>query len=178
MPAPVELWDLSCLALRLLATHRTREAAGMVAVVGWLGGELPAPVTARSDRVEVRDVALAELCAAECLVDDGRPRPPLHDVCQLLEVAYRAPIDVDAGFARGVWLALRWVLGHEARPPLDLPIRRPDGAVMGEVEIYAELVSRGEPDPTARTAAQALAADSLRMAALIEETAANLPDYM
>lgn len=149
----------------------------MVAVVGWLHGQLPGPVTAREDGRELRDVALVELCAAECLVDDGRP-PPLHDVCQLLEVAYRKPIDVDVGFARGVWLALRWVLGQEPRPPLDLPIRRRDGAVMGEVEMYAELVSRGEPAPTARAAAKALAADSLRLAALVEETAKNLSDYM
>jgi hypothetical protein len=150
----------------------------MVAVVGWLHGQIPGPVTSRSDGVELRDVALVELCAAECLVVDGRPPPPLHDVCQLLEVAYRQPIDVDAGFARGVWLALRWVLGQEPRPPLDLPIRRRDGAVMGEVEMYVELVSRGEPQPTARAAARALAADSRRLAALVEETAANMSDYM
>jgi len=178
VPAPVELRDLVCLAFRHHAAHGTREAAGIVAVAGWLRGQQPAPVTARSNGAEVRDVALVELCAAECLVDDGRPPPPLHDVCQLLEVAYRKPVDVDPGFARGVWLALRWVLGQESRPPLDLPIRRPDGAVMGEVEIYAELVSRGEPAPTARAAAKALAADSLRLAALVEETAANMPDYI
>lgn len=178
MPAPVEVRDLLCLAFLHQATYRMTEAAGIVAVMDWLHGKLPGPVTGREDGPEMRDVALVELCAAECLVDDERPPPPLHDVCQLLEVAYRKPIDVDAGFARGVWLALRWVLGQEPRPPLDLPIRRRDGAVMGEVEMYAELVARGEPSTTARAAARALAADSRRLAALVEETAANMPDYM
>lgn len=135
---PAELRDLWCLALRLVMEDQSREAAGMVAVVFWLLGRSRGPATAREDGPDRRDVVLAELCAAECLVDDG-PVPPLHDVCQLLEVAYRPPIEVDSGYGRGVWFALRWVLGKASRPPLDLPIRRPDGRLMGEVEIYADL---------------------------------------
>jgi len=44
-----------------------------------------------------REVALAELCATECLLDDGYPPPPLHEVCQRLELAHLPPMSVDAG---------------------------------------------------------------------------------
>jgi hypothetical protein len=171
---PAELRDLSCLALRLVVEQRSREAAGMVAVASWLHGQLRGPATARDEGPRRRDVALAELCAAECLVDDGHPPPPLHDVCQLLEVSYRPPIDVDAGYGRGVWLTLRWALGKASRPPLDLPIRRRDGRLMGEVEIYAELVAAGRDRAKARRAAVLLATDSVRLADLVEDAAARI----
>jgi hypothetical protein len=88
VPTRVELRDLSCLALRLVVEQRLLEAAGMVAVAGWLHGRLRGPATARTDGAASRQVAVSELCAAECLLDDGRGRPPLHELCQLLEVAY------------------------------------------------------------------------------------------
>jgi hypothetical protein len=50
-----------------------------------------------------------------------------------------------------VWFTLRWALGKASRPPLDLPIRRADGQLMGEVEIYAELVAGcvdNRPEPS------------------------------
>jgi hypothetical protein len=171
---PIELRDLSCLALRLVVEQQAREAAGIVAVVFWLGGLVRGPATARDDGPERRDVALAELCAAECLLDDGHPLPPLHEVCQLLEVAYRPPLDVDAKYGRGVWLTLQWAMCKALRPPLDLPIRRPDGRLMGAVEIYAELLDDGRDRAEARRAAEVLARDSRRLAELIEDAATRI----
>jgi hypothetical protein len=98
----------------------------------------------------------------------------LHEVCQLLGVAYHPPVPVDPGFARGVWLTLRWALGQTPRPPLDLPLRGRDGAVLGEVEIYATLIERGSNREQARQAATALAADSRRLAALVEDSAGRI----
>jgi hypothetical protein len=83
-------------------------------------------------------------------------------------------MDVDAGYARGVWLMLRWVLGQASGPLLDLPIRRVDGQVMGEVEIYSVLVSHGQDRAEARRGAVLLAADSRRLAALVEDAAARI----
>jgi hypothetical protein len=68
-------------------------------------------------------------------------------------------------------LALRWALGQSARPPLDLPLRDAAGSVLGEDQIYATLISRGSAPADARRAAGMLAADSLRLAVLIEDTA-------
>lgn len=184
VPPPCSVRDLSCLSLRMLVeekgTERARTAAGMVAVLGWLRGAVRGPMTGRTDGPARRDVALCELCAAECRVDDGHPPPPLHEVCQLAEVAYRPPRDVDAGYARGVWLALRWALGQMARPPLDLPIRRPDGQLMGEVEVYAQLLAGADspPDPALRAelrrTAAALVTDSRHLAGLVDDAAARI----
>lgn len=171
---PFEVRDLSCLALRLVVEQRTREAAGIVAVVFWLTGRSRGPATARGEGPGRRDVALAELCAAECLIDDGQLPPPLHDLCQMLEVAYRPPLEVDAGYGRGVWLTLRWAMGKTSHPPLHLPIRRRDGQLMGEVEIYADLIAAGHDRDEARRAARVLAADSRKLADLIEDTATRI----
>lgn len=173
-PTRFELRDLSCLAIRQVADLKAREPAGMIAVVGWLRGLSRGPVTGRTDSAQVRDVALCELCAAECRLDDGRQPPPLHEVSQLLEVAYWPPEDVDAEFALGVWLTLSWALGETERPPLNLPIRSADGTVAGEVEIYAQLVTGGQDRAEARETATALAAASRRLAALVEDTAARI----
>jgi hypothetical protein len=167
----MQLRDLSCLALRLVAEQRSREAAGMVATLGWVRGLIQGPATGRAEPARLREVAWYELAAAEHLLADGRPVPPLHDLCQLLEVSYQAPLAVDAGYGIGVWLTLRWLLGEASRPPLNLPIRRPDGQLMGEVELYASLVEGCVDRVEARETATALAADSRRLAALIDDAA-------
>lgn len=170
---PLELRDLCCLALRLVVEQQAREATGIVATIFWLSALSRGPATAREDGPDRRDVALAELCAAECLAGVGVP-PPLHDVCQLLEVAYRPTLEVDSGYGRGVWSTLRWAMGKTSLPPLDLPIRRRDGRLMGEVELYAELLAGGQDRAEAREAAMVLAADSRRLVALIEDAASRI----
>jgi hypothetical protein len=74
----------------------------------------------------MREVAWCELCAAEHLLDDGRPVAPLHEVCQLLEVAHHPPLggrcrlrargvaDV-AVVARGGRLGRRWTCRSAVR---------------------------------------------------------------
>lgn len=179
VPGRYGVRDLSCLALRRVVEERCRESAGIVATLGWLVGRLPGPVTARAEGAQSRDVALCELCAAESLVGGGGPPPPLSEVCRMLGVQFIAPRDVDAGYARGVWRTLLWLLGSAVTPPLVLPLRHPDGVVMGEVEVYAALTGHGrEQDPSARERlrgdAAALVAESARLAALVENTAGQV----
>ncbi len=179
-PTPYELRDLSCLALGLVVEQRSRDASGIVAALGWLCGLLRGPATGRTEGAASRDVALCELCAAESLLGDGAPPPPLEEVCRILGVEFRTPMQVDAGYASGVWRTLHWVLGSASTPPMILPIRGADGAVLGEVAIYAELLARMDETADARqreqarTDAAALAAESRRLAARIEDTAARV----
>ncbi len=170
-PGVIELRDVFFLALDMV-DRNSQEAAGIVAVITWLLGQSGGPVTGRTDGADRRDVAVVELCAAEHLADDG-PVPPLHEVCQHYEVAYLPALPVDVGHARGAWLALRWTLGETSRPPLDVPIRCADGSLMGEVDIYAKLVSGGKDRTAARKTAVALAKASRRLAELVEQTAAR-----
>ena len=173
VPAAVSVRDLSCLALRLVVEQQLREAAGMVATAGWLHGSLPGPVTGRPDGPGTRDVALCELCAAESLVDDGQVPPPVREVHRMLGVVFWPPLEVDAGYARGVWLTLRWALGVASREPLDLPIRDTGGQLVDETSIYAELLAQCGPAPgdreRARRGAAALAEQSRRLAELVED---------
>jgi hypothetical protein len=146
----------------------------MIAAVGWLRGLCLGPVTGRTEGPQSRDVALCELCAAESQLADQRHPPPLHEVCQLLEVSYREPPEVDSGYALGVWLTLRWALGETQSPPLDLPIRRPDGSLAGEAEIYARLVEGGQDHEAAQESASVLATASRRLAVMVEDIARTI----
>jgi len=170
----VQLRDVWFLALDL-ADDGSRTAAGIAAVIQWLLGVSAGPVTGRTDGVGRREVALAELCAAEHLVDDDGPLPPpLDEVCHLLKVAYQAPLPVDVEFARGVWLGLRWATGEAFRPPVEVPIRRLDGELMSELEIYSELLARGRDRAAATREAAMLADGSRRLAAVVEAGSARL----
>jgi hypothetical protein len=173
---PFEVRDLWCLSMRLVVERQSRDAAGMVAALGWLQGLIRGPATARPESAVSRDVALCELCAAESLLGDGAPPPPLGEVCRMLGVVFVAPLDMDAGYARGVWRTLLWVLGSASRPPLELPIRRLDGSLMNEVEMFSELIEGAGVDARDRacTDAAVLVADSRRLAALVEDTAARV----
>jgi hypothetical protein len=177
-PAPVSVRDLSCLALRLVVEQQLREATGMVATAGWLHGSLPGPVTRRTDGPVSRDVALCELCTAESLVDDGHAPPPVREVHRMLNVAFWPARPVDAGYARGVWLTLRWALGVASREPMDLPIRDAGGRLVDETTIYTGLLAQYGPAPAdrerARRGAAALAQQSRRLAELVEDTAERI----
>jgi hypothetical protein len=61
----------------------------------------------------------------------------------------------------------------ETRPPLNLPIRHLEGALM-KVEIYAQMVAAGERRKEARRAAGALAADVRWLVELVENTATRV----
>jgi len=180
VPVPASVRDLSCLALRLVVEQQSRQAVGMVATAGWLRGPLRGPVTGRSDGPASRDVALCELCAAESLVDDRHTPPPVRDVHRRLGVVFWPPLHVDAGYARGVWLTLRWALGVASREPLDLPIRDADGRLLGEDAIYAGLLAQygaapdGPERQRARRSAAALVEQSRRLANLVEDTAERI----
>jgi hypothetical protein len=180
IPAPASVRDLACLALRLVVEQQMRQAAGMVAATGWLHGSLRGPVTGRPDGPASRDVALCELCTAESLVDDGHPKPPVREVHRRLGVEFWPAQEVDAGYARGVWLTLRWALGVASRGPLDLPIRDATGRLVSDATIYAGLLSRLGPTPDgirrdrARRDAAALVEQSQRLAALVEDTAERI----
>jgi hypothetical protein len=177
-PAPASVRDLSCLALRLVVEQQWREAAGMVAAAGWLHGPLPGPVTGRTDGPGAREVALCELCTAESLVDDGHAPPPVGEVHRMLGVVFWPALPVDAGYARGVWLTLRWALGVASREPLDLPIRDAGGQLVDEATIYTGLLAQYGPEPgdreRARRGAAALAEQSRRLAELVEDTAERI----
>jgi hypothetical protein len=180
VPAPASVRDLSCLALRLVVEQQLRQAAGMVAAAGWLHGSLRGPVTGRPDGPASRDVVLCELCTAESLVDDGHATPPVREVHRTLGVEFWPAQQVDAGYARGVWLTLRWALGVASRGPLDLPIRDAAGHLVDDATIYAGLLSQlgpasdGVRREQARRDAAALVEQSRRLAELVEDTAERI----
>lgn len=176
VPSWHQVSDLVCLAMRAIPEGRSADCAGMVAATGWVRGFLAGPITGREDDPLLRPVALAELWAAAA-VQPGWPTPPLRELCVMLRVAYRPPLDVDARYALGVWRTLRWLTGTEGeQPPLELPTRTADGRPATADQIYAGLVAiqgvvAREDAAALRAHAERTAARSIRLAALVTDAA-------
>ncbi len=161
--------DLLMLAGLRFDLLRERQTAGVIETVSWIVGTSPGPATGRGEGPRAREVALCELCAAECLAveDTGAASPPLRQVCDQLGVRYVPARSGDPGFGVGVRETLRWALGETPRPPLRLPLRGADGRVLAEEPILASLLGSGMNPAEAAAAAREMAADSRRLAELV-----------
>jgi hypothetical protein len=85
--------DLLLLASLRFDLLRDREAGGVIEAVSWIVGTSPGPGSGRREGPAAREVALCELCAAECLIVEGAPTgsgepPPLRGLCARLGVRY------------------------------------------------------------------------------------------
>lgn len=170
--------DLLLLAGLRFDLLRDRESAGVIEAVSWIVGTSPGPGTGRSEGPADREVALCELCAAECLIAEGstegsgKSARPLRGVCAQLGVRYVPTLTGDPDYGFGVWTTLRWALGLTPIAPMRLPLRGSDGRVLGENQIYAGLTGKGMDSVEARASAREMAADSQRLAELIRLRAA------
>jgi hypothetical protein len=147
-PAAQEIRDAHRIVVARLAAGSDVQLQAMADTFAWVAGEAPSPLQTRPGpvgRLEVAD----ELMHAQMVMSGPE---------QLLD-GDRAP---------AVELVLRWLLGmHGARPPVLVPMRRPDGHVVTADELYT-LRMRGQP-PERRTAVRVAAVrDAARYAQLAE----------
>jgi hypothetical protein len=91
-------------------------------------------------------------------------RPNLERICADLGVEHWPPLAVE-GWAEGVWLALRWLLGEEkADAPMTLPQRSPDGALLTADELYERTLACAASQYDSREQRQALHAEIQQIA--------------
>lgn len=171
-----QVGDLSCLAMHAVVEQQRPDCAGMVAAVGWVRGAVAGPITGRDGHPITRQLAVAEMWAAAAAQPD-QPAPPLAELAVMLRVEHREPLPVEPLYARGVWLALRWLTGTgDQATPLELPVRNSAGGLASADEVYAALAAeRGfvpaEEIGALRVCADRTAARSRQLAALIADTA-------
>jgi hypothetical protein len=101
----------------------------------------------------------------------------LEQLCSDLGVEYWPPLPVERGWAEGVWLALRWLLGKPgADAPLTLPQRGPDGAVLTADELYERELASAPLQYQSQEQRQALRAEMRRIARDCDATACLIED--
>jgi hypothetical protein len=122
VPTCAEISDLHWLAYADAVQDRSPHARGVVAALEWVRGERDGPLTGRSERPVTAELAQAEMWAAHEIVQPDAPLPA-RTLAGELGVAHRRPLPIAPHAAEGVRLALRWLLGDVAEPPLDLPVR-------------------------------------------------------
>jgi hypothetical protein len=104
----------------------------------------------------------------------------LEQVCADLGVEHWPPLPVERGWAEGVWLALRWLVGEDgADAPMTLPRRSRGGAVLTAEELYerelAHAQSRsGEERQALHAEMKRIARRSRAVADLIHDTKRRL----
>jgi hypothetical protein len=180
VPAPTEIIDLHWLAYRVHSDTGSARCAGINGALAWVGGGPAGPITGRTEKPVTEALARAEMWAAMDISNGATPG--LEQVCAELGVEYRPPLPVERGWAEGVWLALRWLLGeNEADAPLTLPRRSPDGAVLTAKELYERELACAPSRYESREQRQALHAEiqqiarkSHAVADLIEDTKRRL----
>jgi hypothetical protein len=101
----------------------------------------------------------------------------LERVCADHGVEYWSPLAVERGWAEGVWLALRWLLGEQgADAPMTLPRRSPDGALQTVDDLYDHELARAPSRYVSREQRQALRADIQRIARKSDTVAGLIED--
>lgn len=143
--------------------------AAVAASVNWVTGGQLAPLTERAD-APTEPVARAEWMLAYAPMEPG--------IWRDLGVTPAEPVTDDQGWRNGVSLTLGWLLGAHPRPPLELPRRNPDGALMTADQLYQEERAANphrtwmpEQRHEARTRAEVTAIRSQRLAELIASVA-------
>lgn len=180
VPALMEVMDLHWLAYRVHSDTGSARSAGISGALAWVSGGAAGPVTGRTDNPVTEALARAEMWAA-IAISTGRS-PDLERICADLGVEYWPPLAIERGWAEGVWLALRWLLGEQgADAPMTLPRRSPDGALQTVDDLYERELTRAPSQYASREQRQALRADiqqiarkSDTVAELIEDTKRRL----
>ncbi len=145
-PSRREIDDLHWLAYRARRELGKPWCSGISRTLAWARGGRAAPITGRDDAPVTRELATAEMWAANAASTPDLPPPPLEEISSRLGVVHVAPQPVDADLADGAWRALRWLLGeHDQRPPLPLPVRHDDGTTPTADELY-EVAFAAAPD--------------------------------
>jgi hypothetical protein len=155
VPATAKIADLMWLAYGSWVSSRSQWSAGVMSTAAWVRGGRPAPVTGRADLPVTRPLAEAELWVSLAVVSEhwGAPGLPAEAVCARLGVAYAAPEPVDVLWASGTVESLRWLLGEPgsdgglAGPPMEVPVRRPDGSIPTAHELYEHALLRSWSPP-------------------------------
>jgi hypothetical protein len=180
VPAPMEVIDVHWLAYRVHSDTGSARCAGISGALAWVGGGPAGPVTGRTEKPVTEALARAEMWAAIVVGNDAPP--DLERLCADLGVEYWPSLPVERGWADGVWLALRWLLGEDgADAPMTLPRRRLDGAVLTADELYEQELACAPSRYESREQRQALHAEIRRIAGkshavadLIEDTKRRL----
>jgi hypothetical protein len=121
---------------------------GMVDATGWVLGRLFGPVTGRDEVPVTFLTAQFETAIADCVLRD-EPLGWVSELCEPAGVKYWPPLaDLTSDQVRGARMALRWLTGVDETPPLPVPLRNPDGALVTASQMYDSLLRR-EPQADA-----------------------------
>lgn len=181
VPSVSQVSDLHWITYRVATDRGSSCAGGMTAALGWVAGDRAGPITERAEQPVTEALARAETWAALRVDDEftNDPEPSLRAVCTQRAVPYWPVRVVDCGWANGVWRTLHWLTGTgEAKSPVTLPVRSPDGTVPTVDELVkAEMEASPhrswhipELRVEARHRASATVAQSWDLIALIDET--------
>lgn len=182
VPVAADVEDLHWLAYRVHSDTGSLRCAGIAGALAWVGGGQPGPVTGRTEKPVTEALARAEMWSAIAISDAGTP-PPLESICADLGVEYWPAQPVEREWANGVWLALHWLLGEDgADPPMTLPVRGSDGAVLSADQLYEQALACAplqyetpEQRRSLREQTRRLARESRQVAELIEDTKRRVP---
>jgi hypothetical protein len=183
-PQAFSVRDLTFLALQAMGEGRAPEfCAGVVAAAGWVQGLSGAPVTSDRGCWPDPDIWDGRLVEAESwaagLAGDPKGGLEMTEVCRVLNVPLRIPLRQGPNFAAGVFVALRWMLGMDEKPPMALPWRTPEGKTAGAPYIYARLLAEAGPldepgEARLRATAKRRAEESRQLVTLIRRHLATL----
>ena len=176
-PTPMEVIDLHWLAYQVHSKTGSARCAGISGALAWVCGGSTGPATGRTEKPVTKELAEAEMWATTALENDNAIQPDLKQLCSDLGVEYWPPLPVERGWAEGVWLALRWLLGESgADAPLTLPQRGPDGAVLTADQLYERELARAPSHYESLEQRQALRAKMRRVARNCDATARLIED--
>ncbi|MBN9799270.1 hypothetical protein DMP15_18675 [Pseudonocardia sp. UM4_GMWB1] len=143
---PVELAVRDCLiaAYQVYDVADDTAAGGAFAAVNWVlrPATQPGPATDRTEAPSweiARGESWAALCAAA-----GQEEPTGWDWYRL-GASPRPTRIVDPAWCYGAWRALSWLLGVRPDPPVELPDRDADGAVVPGSQRYVARPDRDRP---------------------------------
>lgn len=142
-PPPSEIADEMWLACAAHVDGDRPVFTGVMAATAWVRGGRSAPVTERGEQPVTRGLAEVEEWAALVAHEPSmRTNLPVDSIAADAGVSWREPLRVDADYARGAWRALRWILGMpDARPPLPVPLRNPDGTLVTADQLYEQTIA-------------------------------------
>ena len=117
-PDDTDIRDAHWTAWQAYEANQLPVTAGIVAAIGWCVGVQAAPCTERDDAASAALVR-AETWLALCYAAEmGEPTRRDWD---LFGVKPLPAVTTDQEWSYGAWIALEWMLGDRAEPPIRLP---------------------------------------------------------